>query len=83
MLMSMTFPSVADLMDAKISFSNTSLSGVMYIEKRTHIWPSRYNVTGEDEVDISDNEVNNDTAEDTPEDVVLDMNDLLTNLDTL
>jgi len=83
MLMSMTFPSVADLMDAKISFSNTSLSGVMYIENRTHIWPSRYNVTGEDEVDISDNEVNNDTAEDTPEDVVLDMNDLLTNLDTL
>jgi len=60
-----------------------SLSGVMYIENRTHIWPSRYNVPGEDEVDISDNEVNNDTAEDTPEDVVLDMNDLLTNLDTL
>lgn len=34
MLMSMNFPSDADLMSVNISFSHMSLSGVMYIENK-------------------------------------------------
>ncbi|KAI7806901.1 hypothetical protein IRJ41_013872 [Triplophysa rosa] len=70
-------------------------SCTVYRKHRTHIWPNERNVTGEVEVDISDsevnisdsevnidntdNEVNNDIAEDASEDVVPNMNDLLTN----
>lgn len=60
-------------------FKYESFRRHVYRKHRTRIWPSHNNVTGDDEVDISDNEVNTDTADDTPEDVVLDMNDLLTN----